>query len=409
MKFLSPRLVTYVAIASITCLLSTSAVIAVAEDAIANPNTDPNAEILDQGFESRNYGGKKGHHHHYKKKKYHNKPKHLRVLNLVCDKVIIDKLVCKTRLQPVVCANPVADSIAEPVADSIAEPIAEPITEPVAEGLQTPFEPLNNGGAPNVTQVYIVMDSPCSRELPPLCSAALEIAGEASENQQGTASGVVTGDDPDAVTDDDPDADTNNEADDDTVDLWPKKHQNPHRRHKKGKYHRHKQHNHIGHKKQRHPYKDLCVAVGEFCGSNLYGCYFSNRTLYSCKAVGENPEVLLPNAKVCGGTDEANCRCPISKKGKPVCGSQLDKSCNADPTAIYYCPDGDGSEPKILKKCPSGTQCHTDKYDNTTCGYENCKCSGDAKACSDQFPDYCKLEPNSVYKCENGYLKLDKT
>ncbi|KAG0090775.1 hypothetical protein BGZ93_009143 [Podila epicladia] len=76
MKFLSPRLVTYVAIASITCLLSTSAVIAVAEDAIANPNTDPNAEILDQGFESRNYGGKKGHHHHYKKKKYHNKPKH---------------------------------------------------------------------------------------------------------------------------------------------------------------------------------------------------------------------------------------------------------------------------------------------------------------------------------------------
>ncbi|KAG0076610.1 hypothetical protein BGZ93_003926, partial [Podila epicladia] len=104
------------------------------------------------------------------------------------------------------------------------------------------------------------------------------------------------------------------------------------------------------------------------------------------------------------------CQCPISTSGKPVCGGKLDNNCYADPTAIYYCPYGDGSKPKVLKQCFPGTQCQTDKYDNANCGYESCKCSGYAEACSDQFPDYCKsIVPNSVYKCENGFPKLKET
>ncbi|KAG0026238.1 hypothetical protein BGZ82_009561, partial [Podila clonocystis] len=440
MKFLSPCLASYVAIASITCLLSSSAV---ADDAIANPNTDFNAEVRDfntevpdfnaevpdQGFESLDYGGKKGHHHHSKKRKHHHKlkprPTEKRVLNLVCDKIIIDKLVCKVKRPPIVCGDPAAESVEEgcqapPLAESIAEegqtpPLAEsiaeegqtpPLVESVAEEPQTPFEALNNGGA-QVTQVFIVMDSPCSK-IPPLpCSTAPEIAGDESEDPQGTASDTITDDDTDAVTnddtdtvtdddtdtvtDDETDTDTDDDTDADNVNLWNKKHHH-HQRRRKGKHHR--QHHH---KKRKHPWEDLCVAVGEFCGSKLYGCSFDPKTLYSCKAVGERPVVALRDAKVCGGTDEGKCRCSSTT---PVCGSQVPSDCVADPSAIYYCPKG---KYEIFQVCPPGSLCRTPPYAEPICGFSSCDCTGTDKVCSQQFPEKCKLKKNAVYKCtDNG-------
>ncbi|KAF9406022.1 hypothetical protein BGZ94_003272, partial [Podila epigama] len=72
MKFSPPRLTTCVAIAAITCLLSTSVVNAAVADTAAIANTEAIAGSPDQGFESSTNKGKKTHHHHSNKKKHHD-------------------------------------------------------------------------------------------------------------------------------------------------------------------------------------------------------------------------------------------------------------------------------------------------------------------------------------------------
>jgi len=126
---------------------------------------------------------------------------------------------------------------------------------------QSTLEALNNGGG-KATNVFIVMDEPCSKDLPPLCAAAIEASKEPEELEEA--------EDTESLTDK---ADPEEEADEDAdvgieTDLWKKEH---HRiRHNK-------HHHHYGHKKQKHPYENLCVVDGEFCGDNLYGCVVQGR------------------------------------------------------------------------------------------------------------------------------------
>ncbi|KAF9129716.1 hypothetical protein BG015_004109, partial [Linnemannia schmuckeri] len=181
-------------------------------------------------------------------------------------------------------------------------------------------------------------------------------------------------------------------------------HHDKHPHHNKHSYH-HKEHS----LKQRHPWKDLCVAVGDFCGSGLYGCDFNHKALYRCSAIGERPAVIKVDAEECGGSPPVKCPCPADFV-HAACGSELPEKCNADPTQLYHCPGGPGSEFEVLKKCLPGTVCGPSKEGNdATCGYESCECNGDKDYCSSQFPAHCDLKKNTIYKCVRGKLTEDKT
>ncbi|GJJ71489.1 hypothetical protein EMPS_03839 [Entomortierella parvispora] len=353
MRLLAPRLTAYVAIAGILCLSSTLAIDVATENDIAMPNADVNAAIPDDDFSDLNHG-KKHHKHHGSKEK--------------------ETKLCNATL-----------------------------------------EALNNGGG-NITKVYIFMDKPCSKELPPLCAAALEAAAEEATEAAKDADEADKSEEPqapDAPAEVDPqglaDEDAEAEAD---VDLWKKHHHKhgkhyrhrhgnqPHKgHHHHGKHHKDHKHDRHGHSKKKHPWEDLCVAVGAFCGDNLYGCDFDFKTLYACTAVGEKPTILLANAVNCGGTDDGGkCNC---KSTAPVCGSSLDPSCKADPNAIYHCTNGNGTKYEIFQMCSPGTQCTTDKDGTASCGSDTCHCMGTQQRCSSHFPDKCGLQKNSIYQCSS--------
>ncbi|GJJ71488.1 hypothetical protein EMPS_03838 [Entomortierella parvispora] len=398
MRLLAPRLTAYVAIAGILCLSSTLAIDVATENDIAMPNADVNAAIPDDDFSDLNHG-KKHHKHHGSKEKETKLCK--RELNLVCDDKVIDKLICKIKTAPAAMAYGLSD----------------------VEGSQTPLETpedatleaLNNGGG-NITKVYIFMDKPCSKELPPLCAAALEAAAEEATEAAKDADEADKSEEPqapDAPAEVDPqglaDEDAEAEAD---VDLWKKHHHKhgkhyrhrhgnqPHKgHHHHGKHHKDHKHDRHGHSKKKHPWEDLCVAVGAFCGDNLYGCDFDFKTLYACTAVGEKPTILLANAVNCGGTDDGGkCNC---KSTAPVCGSSLDPSCKADPNALYHCPNGNGTKYEIFQMCSPGTQCTTDKDGTASCSSDTCHCMGTQQRCSSHFPDKCGLQKNSIYQCSS--------
>ncbi|KAF9926806.1 hypothetical protein FBU30_003684, partial [Linnemannia zychae] len=180
--------------------------------------------------------------------------------------------------------------------------------------------------------------------------------------------------------------------------------------------HGHYDHDHNGKRRPfrrpRHPYKNLCVATGHFCGSRLFGCRFSSTTMYDCKAIGAKPIVHLKNAKACGGSKEDNgsnpdpCKCTqYVSSTAPICGSRLSSYCkNIEPNAMYYCPQGLGSKFEVLRICQPGTQCResTDVHGHprSVCGASTCDCTGDNKLCADQFPVFCpKISSNTIYQC----------
>ncbi|KAF9094530.1 hypothetical protein BGX23_001976 [Mortierella sp. AD031] len=298
---------------------------------------------------------------------------------------------------------------------------------------QAPFDAMNNGGGIPVEQRYVVMSSPCSKDLPANCAAAramaaAQVAEESTEtvlNKRATEFEA-----------------TNNggkhhhhhhrhyrhhhQGKHHHVKHHHGKHRHVkhhHGKHRHGKHHHgkhrhgkhyhgkhhhgknhHGKHHHVGGDRNRHPYKDLCVAIGDFCGSKLHGCDF-DKTYYRCAAIGEPPFVNLVDAKVCGGNNEgeSDCKCPGDGK-TPVCDSQLPAACNADPTMVYHCLGGADSKPEVFKKCRPGTVCIANPGQGATCGFETCDCDGNQKYCSSQFLDRCGLNKNTVYSCVDGKL-----
>ncbi|KAF9282196.1 hypothetical protein BGZ88_011151, partial [Linnemannia elongata] len=92
------------------------------------------------------------------------------------------------------------------------------------------------------------------------------------------------------------------------------------------------------------------------------------------------------------------CTCPSGTD--PVCGSDLPSSCKAATNTIYHCPGGTGTKPEILSECKPGTMCvKKPSPEGAICGGGTCDCTGKNEVCSNQFPDKCGLEKNTIYKC----------
>lgn len=297
-----------------------------------------------------------------------------------------------------VCSSIVVDSIRCPIRPT------DPSCSPSSHAM-------NNGAA----IVYINMQEPCSKDPPPLCSAALAMA----------------------MTDE---PKTTNLSDDSVVVAKAEgnhnlrkhnRHGHRHRHrghHGHGKYHhtiqkhrhgyhkhrrhqhrhghhkhRHNQHRHHhnhNHDKNKHPYRDLCVAIGDFCGNNLYGCDFVATTQYRCDAIGERPRPITEDSASCGEINA--CLCPASPIGL-ICGLDLPKKCNAKSNTIYHCPNGKGTEPEEFIECKPGTVCNKKEAPiGAACCGKNCECPGDKEVCSTAFPDSCGFDKNAIYKCTSS-------
>ncbi|KAG9319654.1 hypothetical protein KVV02_005879 [Mortierella alpina] len=228
------------------------------------------------------------------------------------------------------------------VVDSIQCPI-----RPTDPGLPASCHAMNNGAA----VVYINMQEPCSEDLPQMCSA-----DEAASLSEDTIAATNAKPNPafkeSCVT---------------------------------------------GKAKRHHVFKDLCVAVGDFCGNKLYGCDFVATTQYRCDAIGERPRPIAEDAAFCGSTNA--CLCPESSTGL-ICGGELPKECKAFKNSVYDCSGGAGTIPRLSGHCEPGVMCRKDHPSkDATCGSVNCQCYGDREVCSESFPAECGYEKNTVYRC----------
>ncbi|KAF9114009.1 hypothetical protein BGX27_000337 [Mortierella sp. AM989] len=389
MKFLSPRIVAFATIVSITCLLSTPVVQAREQDTLAIPNAiDIDAKvdgsILDlhgKKNHHHHHHSQKGHHHHHSQKghkgskphkkshkkphkkshkKHHHKPATIKKkLNLICDSVVVDHITCTTKVTPLLAARSL--------------------------DTQTSFNAFNNGG--KIETVSINMDIPCSAQLPSACSAAREMALEAQDVEtDGT----------------------------EHTNLWFKKNKHSkHSKHSKGGHHHHKgtshgKHHgkHHNHKNHKHPYAGLCVAVGDFCGASLYGCDFVPSTLYSCKAVGEKPHVIQTNSKSCDSSPVPTL-CTCSGSG-PFCGASFPSECGMDTSILYSC-EASGASPMATAKCRYG--CTTDTGVGScimTPPTDQCTCPDGKAICGAAFPSSCYLSAHALYSCNGAGAKPER-
>ncbi|KAF8943834.1 hypothetical protein BGZ47_004981 [Haplosporangium gracile] len=180
------------------------------------------------------------------------------------------------------------------------------------------------------------MSSPCPKELPSNCALAPALATQAAEESVETILAKRA---------------TDTRSTTIMIIITNGKHyrhpqgKHHHGKHHHGKHHHDKEHGH-GHSHghghhghhgyhgggNRHPFKDHCVAVGDFCGPKLYKCDFGAKTHYRCAAISERPVVVLADTKICSGTIEPpgpkDCTCPDDGKGS-VRSSQLSAACKA--------------------------------------------------------------------------------
>ncbi|KAG0259300.1 hypothetical protein BGZ95_004722, partial [Linnemannia exigua] len=254
---------------------------------------------------------------------------------------------------------------------------------------------MNNGAA----IVYINMQEPCSKKLPPLRSAALAMVKTDEFNTANLSDDTVL------VAK----AKVNHALRKRNRQGYHHKHHRHQGHHGHGQQrhaakkhrhdhhkHRHNQHCH-NHDKNKHPYKDLCVAVGDFCGNKLYGCDFVATTQYRCDAIGERPRPIVEDSASCGGTN--SCLCPVSPTGL-ICGSDLPEKCKAYKNSVYDCSGGTGTTPKISGHCEPGVVCRKDHASkDATCGPITCECYGDREVCSESFPAECGYDKNMIYRC----------
>ncbi|KAF9094736.1 hypothetical protein BGX29_009372 [Mortierella sp. GBA35] len=134
---------------------------------------------------------------------------------------------------------------------------------------------------------------------------------------------------------------------------------------------------------------DKCTSTGTFCGSDLFGCHSIDDGLYSCTVIGEKPKLL----EICplGGCVALS---------PEVCGSEFPSTCNYDEGSLYFCKSSN-TIPILLNKCVTGscpkgaTECPLPPVDDT------CLCKVHGPICGATFASSCRLEPGSLYFCNN--------
>ncbi|KAF9978612.1 hypothetical protein BGZ73_001528 [Actinomortierella ambigua] len=328
------------------------------------------------------------HHHHHRRKhhknKYHcnHKPRHKNgkcpglgsTIGLVCNGKIIDELFCK---------NPVDLAFADVSTE-------------------------NNGGISK--NRYVLVKPPCSSMLPPGCEAVAEdVSLEESQND------VYDDDATDAYADDDADTNANDigrsEADaesspaempdglpEEEQSFWKKEH---HRHHHRSSKCKHDHNGNNGTTTEIHPYRDLCVDIGKFCGDQLYGCDFPKNKLYFCEKVGESPVEIPDLENKCSRVIPPDEPCVCSGfESQPVCGRQLPESCKADPDTMYNCPPTKGALPIPVERCRGSQGCAIGSS-GAICLPTKCVCQSKGGLCSSELSEICGLEKNTVYAC-NG-------
>ncbi|KAF9981509.1 hypothetical protein BGZ75_007138 [Mortierella antarctica] len=327
----------------------------------------------------------------------------VRQLNLVCDSIIIDKIICKRRIWPRLMLE---DAMATEETSTLEDSTIA--NDPSVIAAQDTFS-----ADGKIKQKYIVMDRPCSKDLPEKCKIMPLIPVEESNEDMPDSKDVEDTDESEGAEDDV--AEEDDEVDEDGFESENHGHKKPHKKHPRYRHGRpnthgnHGQHGHgPQHQKHKHPWKDRCVAVGWFYGHELYGCKFKATTKYWCEAIGELPvpEITVtpggnPNNTLTPGGDE-KCTCPGPGTG-PVCGYELPAVCKANPHNVYVCRGGKGSKAEVLAICRPGTQCQPRPLPvGAICGASNCDCHGSDELCSDTFPDECRLEKNAIHKCTEG-------
>ncbi|KAF9949553.1 hypothetical protein BGZ72_008692, partial [Mortierella alpina] len=173
------------------------------------------------------------------------------------------------------------------------------------------------------------------------------------------------------------------------------------------------------HRKNKQSYSDGCVATGLFCGSKLYGCSFGLEALYECGAVGENPKLILVDAKECLGgrqgsralrlasstfenvaVDKCISQCACLTEGL-YCGSTFAPECNFH--GLFRCGNS-GEEPILVNDCKEGGGCTVNAGDDS-CNIDICTCPspGYAPVCGSQLPKACQdTRLNTIYWCPGG-------
>jgi hypothetical protein len=146
------------------------------------------------------------------------------------------------------------------------------------------------------------------------------------------------------------------------------------------------------------------------CGKSFGDrCDVDEGTLYECSSAGAMPKPIEECKAGCeeGAGDSGDvckdpCVCHTSSK-KKLCGSELPEDCKADKNTIYHCPNGEGSKPLLIGHCKPGLECIREKEsDDASCGANNCECNGDEDVCSNSFPEKCRLDPHTIYKCSTS-------
>ncbi|KAG0282185.1 hypothetical protein BGZ97_009086, partial [Linnemannia gamsii] len=246
----------------------------------AGANGSPSKDdVTAAGFETENH--KPVLHHHKKHAQGHKKDHrpNCEELSLKCNDKVIDKIMCKLTDWPV---------------------RVEVEVESESQSKQV-FKSTNNDKnfkkncKKSIIQRGISLPPPCSdkSDIVSLSSMPEEDEDEDDNDNNNDDNG---GDEDDSGNKNEALEEVEGQTDLDPTreqDLWKHK-KRRHRQCRNGDSHLHQDHRHYGkHKKnqnKKHPWRNLCVANGTFCGSNLFGCNFDRGYVYICDGHGTMPK-----------------------------------------------------------------------------------------------------------------------
>ncbi|KAG0028994.1 hypothetical protein BGZ81_004220 [Podila clonocystis] len=216
------------------------------------------------------------------------------IVNLVCDGFVIDSLECIGPGTEPRCTKARRVKLEEP------ETSERPKIEDDFGGTYN-----HGGGKDVITKRYVRMGLNCSPKLPESCVTPIvdpvPVSAPGGEVVDAPAVSMLDNKDDDHV-----------ERSRCRCEVGSGFRRSQSSKQKAKQHHNDKDHNDYKKKKCKkpaHPYDDLFVNVGDFCGSDLYGCYFDPADRYHCEAVGWPPMLIEPDSNICNGVAILPCSC----------------------------------------------------------------------------------------------------